>query len=175
MGSERLKLYRLDPAYVHELSLHDRRVMTANRCGQEGGRELVGILVPLEGRQYLIPLGAPKPKHDVMKSDRDFSKTLDGDGKLIGVLNYNNMVPVDESAVITSLDIHLLEEDPEEGRAYKELLHDQLHWCNRNRDLIVRRATKLYRIVTHSSASASGLVSRCCDYRVLEGVLDGRH
>jgi protein AbiQ len=49
---------------------------------------------------------------------------------------------------------------------------DQLRWCNDNRDLIRRKAAKLYDIVTLRPESARGLVQRCCDFKLLEAVLE---
>lgn len=51
-------------------------------------------------------------------------------------------------------------------------MRDQLRWCNENRDLIVRKAQKLYRIVVERHVSARGLVRRCCDFKRLEQVME---
>ena len=40
-----------------------------------------------------IPLSSPKKKHDKMCNSLDFQK-IEVDGKLLGVLNYNLMIPV---------------------------------------------------------------------------------
>ena len=106
-----------------------------------------------------------------MKADRDFSKITDRDGKLIGVLNFNNMIPVNET-VLRDLDLHAYPGDSPSLRAYKELMRDQLRWCNENRDLIHRKAAKLYEIVTEHPESARGLVRRCCDFKRLEQILE---
>ena len=106
-----------------------------------------------------------------MKADRDFSKITDKKGKLIGVLNFNNMIPVCD-AVLLDLDITVHKGDSYNLRAYKELMRDQLRWCNENRDLIVRKAQKLYRIVVERPGSARGLVRRCCNFRRPEQAME---
>ena len=134
MAKGRLRLYRLDPEYVHELSLHDKRVMSIEPNENKDKRPFVGIVIPHGRRWYCIPLSSPKPKHATMKADRDFSK-----------------------------------------KAYKNLMQDQLRWCNDNRELIQRKAAKLYSIVAKKPSSARGLVRRCCDFPALEKLLDSWH
>ena len=48
----------------------------------------------LNDRQYCVPLSSPKSKHESMKNGLDFHRILDSEGKLIGVLDFNNMIPV---------------------------------------------------------------------------------
>ena len=108
-----------------------------------------------------------------MKNTVDFMKIVDANGKLLGALNINNMVPVDDS-VLRDLNITVTPDDDSSSRAYKSLLAKQLAWCNDNRDVIVRRASKLYRIVTEQPDSARSLVRRCCNFAKLEQVLAKR-
>lgn len=106
-----------------------------------------------------------------MRADRDFSKIVNRSGRLIGVLNFNNMVPVCDS-VLVGVDLNPHPTDTASERAYKELMRDQLRWCNDNRDLVRRKAAKLYSIVTERPQTARQLVNRCCDFLRLEQVLD---
>ena len=171
MSSERLRLYRLDPLYVRELSKHDRNVLSTLPEQGKANRPFVGIVVVHGDKSYCVPLSSPKPKHEHMKADRDFSKIVDKKGKLIGVLNFNSMIPVDDR-VLVDLDLRPNPADSASNRSYKQLMLDQLRWCNENRDLIRRKAAKLYDIVTLRPESASGLVRRCCDFKMLEALLE---
>ena len=171
MASSRLRLYRIDARYVQELQNVDRNVMSTSPSEGKENRPFVGVVIPHGESRYCIPLSSPKPKHRHMKADRDFSKIEDRNGKLIGVLNFNNMIPVCDSALV-DLDLTVRKGDSESTRAYKELMRDQLTWCNANRELIARKANKLYRIVVHNPTSARGLVKRCCDFKQLEQVRD---
>lgn len=171
MGSSLLRLYRLSPLYARELHRADARVMSCEPAEGKASRPLVGIVVVNGDRLYCIPLSSPKPKHFRMKADRDFSKIVNRSGKLIGVLNFNNMVPVAD-AVVDPVDLRPRQDERTEDRAYKELMRDQLEWCNANRDLIRRKAAKLYEIVVERPDSAPRIVRRCCDFAVLERILD---
>lgn len=132
---------------------------------------MVGIVVTQGKRQYCIPLSSPKPKHEKMRSDRDFSKIMSPSGRCIGVLNFNNMVPVDKY-VLRDVDLSPRKGDTASDRAYKELMRDQLKWRDDNRELVRSKASKLYDIVTRRPDTARRLVSRCCDFARLERVLD---
>lgn len=173
MDTERLNLYRLDMKYVRDLSKADDRVLSVSPQVGKESRPVVGVLVLSGGRQYCVPLSSPKPKHASMNNGRDFSKILDSKGKLIGVLNFNNMVPVDDS-VVFPVDMIVRPGDAAEERYYKGLLNDQLDWCNDNRDVILRKADKLYRLVTERPEMVRSLVKRCCDFKKLERVLEKR-
>ena len=108
-----------------------------------------------------------------MRNALDFSRMLDADGKLIGVLNFNNMIPVNESVLVPfSIDEKLGDDD--ETKAYKNLMRDQLRWCNANREAIERKANKLYHLVTQTPEKARSLVKRCCDFEKLEALLARR-
>ena len=94
MKKEQLKLYMVDMKYIRNLSDVDDRVLSVSPQIGKQNRPFVGIIIICNNKQYCIPLSSPKPKHTKMKNDVDFSKIYDGDGKLIGVLNFNLMIPV---------------------------------------------------------------------------------
>lgn len=150
MDQKRLNLYLIDIKYVRNLAKADDHVMSIS---------------PQTGKERR---SSPKPKHKSMKNDVDFTKILDGE-KLIGVLNFNNMIPVDESCIIP-LNLQITGEDDGATRHYKKMAAKQLDWCQHNRDAIIKKANKLYLMV--QSDKVSGLLKRrCCNFKVLENVL----
>jgi protein AbiQ len=173
MKKKRFRLYHIDMKYVRDMARVDDKVMSVSpQIGKES-RPFVGIVVICNKKEYCIPLTSPKAKHQTMKNDKDFSRMFDKDGKLIGCLNFNNMLPVDNS-VLLSIDMKIRQGDNEKDRAYKALLNDQLDWCNDNLDAITTKAEKLYRIVTETPDKMKNLTRRCCDYKKLEQVLEKR-
>ena len=52
------------------------------------------------------------------------------------------------------------------------MLNNQLDWCNDNIDNIIKKANKLYRLITQSPEKSINLTRRCCDFKKLEAVLD---
>lgn len=171
MKKNRLHLYTLDIKYANALSKADDRVMSVSPQEGKDNRPFVGIVVLFHDRKYCIPLTSPKPKHQNMKNDLDFSKIIDKHGKLIGALNFNNMLPVSDD-VITLITIKPDASDTPEQRKYKDLLSNQLDWCNDNADSILKKANKLYRFITETPEKSRNLTRRCCNFKKLEAVLD---
>lgn len=81
------------------------------------------------------------------------------------------MIPVDIS-VLQKIDLHIRSTDTPQIIAYKELMKDQLSWCQANQDIILKRANQLYDIVTKYPDKNKNLVHRCCDFIKLETILD---
>ncbi len=169
----KLRLYRMDMKYIRDLAKVDDNVMSVSPQVGKATRPFVGIIVINGGRQYCVPLSSPKPKHDHMKNGRDFTKVFDTKGHLIAVLNFNNMVPVDQS-VAHKVDLRISPVDDASLRSFKMLMRNQIDWCNAHRDEIVRKANKLYDIVTTCPEKYRALAKRCCNFKRLEHVLDSR-
>lgn len=173
MRKTRLHLYTLDMKYVRDLSKADDKVMSVSPQENKENRPFVGIVVIMDGKKYCIPLTSPKPKHEKMKNDLDFSKMYDAHNRLIGALNFNNMIPVSEE-FIKQININPSKNDSPKDKIYKELLNNQLDWCNDNFDSITKKANKLYKFVTQTPEKSRNLTRRCCDFRKLEAVLEKR-
>ena len=168
MKQKRLNLYLIDMKYIRNLAKADDHVMSVSPQAGKETRPFVGIVIVCGTGKYCIPLSSPKPKHGTMKNDVDFTKIMDGE-KLIGVLNFNNMIPVDESCIFP-LNLKVSPRDDNETRSYKIMAAKQLDWCQRNQEAIVKKANKLYMLV--QSEKASGFLKRrCCDFKKLETVL----
>jgi protein AbiQ len=130
----------------------------------------VGIVVICDNKKYCIPLSSPKPKHEKMKNDKDFTRIIFY-GELIGVLNFNSMIPVDDS-VLKPLNLQPKQSDTPQERKYKKMCAKQLTWCQHNQDAIVKKANKLYLLVTENPDKFRNLTRRCCDFKKLESVLE---
>ena len=151
MEQKRLNLYLIDMKYIRNLVKIEDKVMSVSpQIGKET-RPFVGIVIICGIQKYCIPLSSPKPKHKSMKNDVDFMKILDGE-KLIGVLNFNNMIPVDESCIIP-LDLRITERDDAATKKYKKMAAKQLNWCQHNQESIVKKANKLYMMVQSEKVS----------------------
>lgn len=118
MEQKRLNLYLIDMKYIRNLAKADDRVMSVSPQVGKETRPFVGIVIVCGKQKYCIPLSSPKSKHKTMKNDVDFMKILDGE-KLIGVLNFNNMIPVDESCILP-LNLRVNGRDDAATRNYKK-------------------------------------------------------
>lgn len=171
MKQEHLKLYDVDMKYVRNLSKVDDKVRSVSPQINKDTRPFIGIIVICDEKKYCVPLSSPKDKHQKMNNDRDFTKIYNKHNRLIGVLDFNLMIPVDEK-VISVININSSKKDTPELKARKNLMKDQLLWCRQNQDSLINKANKLYRIVTETPDKMRNLTRRCCDFKKLEAVLE---
>ena len=126
-------------------------------------RPFVGIVFSVNGYNYYAPLSSPKPKHLNMKNQLDFLKINGGEW---GAINFNNMIPVPIEC-LTRVEMRITDSDTAAETAYKNLLANQLSWCNSNRERIIKQARKLYAVITEDRAYPE-LKKRCCDFKQCE-------
>ena len=165
MKQERLNLYRIDMKYIRNLHNIDNRVSSVSPQIGKQHRIYVGLVVVCNTRKYLIPLSHPVEKHKRMSPRADFDKIIDRHGKLIGVLNYNLMIPVDDQQLI-KIDLKKNKTDSIGESYYKQLCIDELNWCRKNADIIINKANCLYRLCTNESNYKGK--GRCLDFKRLE-------
>ena len=175
-----LSLYEIDIKYVRDLARADDNVMSVSPQISKDTRPFVGIIVLVNGQNYCVPLSSPKPKFHNKKNAIDFMRIIDesskdenGRGKLIGALNFNNMLPVDET-VLMRIDIRIKPDDDGRTRSYKKLLAKQLDWCQKNEEKLISHANRTYDMVTKYPEKSRDLVRRCCDFKKLEALLHKR-
>jgi protein AbiQ len=150
--------------------------MSASPQANKRNRPFVGILILVNGKKYCIPLSSPKPKFESKKNSIDFIKITHqtdrnekGGPKIIGALNINNMLPIEDS-LLTPIDLKVNKTDSRKDAAYKDLMKAQLSFCQHNQEIILKRANKLYDIVVNHPNDNRFLVKRCCDFRKLESI-----
>ena len=170
MKQQRLSLYTVDMKLIRNFhNQGDDNVLSVSPQIDKSIRPFVGIVIICEDKQYCIPLSSPKTKHNKMKNDIDFHKIVDSNGKLIGVLDFNNMIPV-RNDVLRKVDIKINPHDSEETKHYKNLVVDQINFCQQNQEIIVRKANRLYRLINSRNVNRK-LKSRCLNWNRLEIVL----
>ena len=171
MEQKRLNLYTVNMKYIRNLhNQGDDRVFSVSPQMGKDSRPFVGIVVICGEKQYCIPLSSPKEKHKNMKNGVDFHRILDADGKLIGVLDFNNMIPVRED-VLMEVDLKIHPNDTREMKHYKNLMIDQLNFCRQNQDILNKKAEKLYKMVGRKNGSGP-LKRRCLKWSKLEQILE---
>lgn len=165
MKQERLNLYRIDMKYIRNLHNVDNRVSSVSPQIGKQHRIYIGIIIICNDRKYLIPLSHPVEKHKKMNPRADFDKITDKHGRLIGVLNYNLMIPVENHQLI-KVDLKTRKTDSANEIHYKQLCIDELNWCRKHADTIINKANCLYALCTGTSNYKGK--SRCLDFKKLE-------
>lgn len=159
-----LKLYKVDMKYIRNLHNIDDRVLSVSPQTGKDNRIFVGIVVICGVNKYCIPLSSPKKKHMKMKNSMDFSK-IEVNGKLLGVLNFNLMIPIEEE-LLQVIDTTIFKRDRENIRYYKRLCEQELEWCQKNNEVICNKANVLYkRYLLNENFSAK---ERCLNFSKLE-------
>lgn len=172
-----IDLYYIDLKYIRSLSNVDDNVMSISPQRGKENRPFVGVIVLVNGEEYCIPLTSPKEKFRKKKSQVDFIKIFDESSrdennqyKLIGVLNINNMIPV-EATVIRKVDLVIHKNDSMEIKRSKILMQKQLAWCRANKEVINNRAQKVYDLVVNTPEKNKNLTKRANKYKELENKL----
>ena len=123
------KLYKVDMKYIRNLHNIDDKVLSVSPQAGKDNRVFVGIVIICGTHKYCIPLSSPKEKHKKMKNSMDFSK-IEINGKLLGVLNFNLMIPIEEEQ-LQLVDTTIFKRDRENIKYYKQgittILKNLLH------------------------------------------------
>ena len=153
----RLKFYTANINYCDFLRLSDPCVPHVHDT--KNTRPFVGIILSVGEFNYFAPLSSPKPKFAKMKNQINFLKINEG---IWGAINLNNMIPIHPNC-LTEVNMEIFTTDSKSDVDYKNLLSNQLSWCNSNRIDIQTRAMKLYKTIIEGLGWES-LTNRCCDF-----------
>ncbi len=156
MGNNIIRLIYVDNRYIKYLFKYDNHVMYNK--GQK--RPYIGVLFEIKGLKYYAPLSHPKEKYKTMKNDVDFMRIKGG---TLGAINFNNMIPVHQSAIIP-----ILVSDVEDVK-YKMLLINQIRFFDEHEIEILNKATKLYKSFKKGSIRPC-VKERCCNFVYLEKI-----
>lgn len=148
-----LKFYHIKEEYIAYLHWADRRV----QFNKGERRPYVGVVLKVNGQNYYVPLESPKPNHANIRSGGPILKLDEG---RLGIMGFNNMVPVKQGQLI---DFDIAAETDKE---YQTLLLKQLHYCTKNKDIIEHRAINTY--AKQVSGKNPFYEKVCCDFRKLE-------
>ncbi len=171
---DQLKLYQIDMKYVRNLHNADDRVESVSPQIGKANRVFIGVVVVNDDKQFCIPLSHPKEKHKNMSNNSEIHKII-VDGKLIGVLNFNLMIPVTEKQLIP-VDLLVHGNDTPAMKAWKNLCINELKWCRKpeNERIIRCKAKNLYKICTYKEENKNEFKGkkRCVDFKKLEEVCE---
>lgn len=150
---ENLRIYKISEHYIRYLHSRDSKV----QFNKGNKRPYVGVVLCVGGYKYFVPMESPKPNHVNIKPGKHIMKL---DGGNMGLLGFNNMIPVHKDALL-AFDITA---EPDEK--YRELLKRQASLCNRKKADILNQASATYFDVVNNKNKF--LVSISCDFKALE-------
>ena len=159
-----LEVYRIDMKYIRNLHNIDDRVLSVSPQIGKDERPFLGVLIICNEHKYCVHLSKPKKKHVKMRDKIDFKKII-YQGELIGVLNYNLMIPV-EDILIQKIDTHIRKHDNADTKKKKELLKKELEWCNEHARDLANTANVLY--TKYASGEKFAAREQCLDFNRME-------
>ena len=154
--------------YIRNLHNKDDKVPSVSPQIGKDSRVFIGIIILCNKQKYCIPLSSPKDKHYKMRNSMDFSK-IEYEGKLLGVLNYNLMIPIDET-LLQPVDLIIHKRDHPQIVHYKENCQKELAWCRTHSEVICNKANVLYH--KYLSEESFNGKNRCLNFPKMEVALN---
>lgn len=167
MKENKLKWYVADKEYINYLKKFDNKVENIDYNTKL--KPYIGILIFINDSNYYVPISSAKAKHYKMKEGIDFIKIMKED-KIIGILNLNNMVPIEKNNIIElkykEIEKHRNFTNDIERKQYIAFLNFELKLINDKMSKIKNNAMKLYNEkIIHPKSKIS---QRCCNFKLLE-------
>lgn len=156
----KFKIVKIDSKYCDYLRNFDEKVIY-NAFDKEL-RPFIGVLFIVGKYEYFAPLSSPKEKHKRLKNQIDLIKIEDGK---LGVINFNNMVPVMKNNYV-EFNLNKKTNDKKEYKRI-ELMKKQLRWLTTNKKEIYTKSKLLYNLYKNNKLS-SNVRNRCCNFMLLE-------
>lgn len=158
MGCGKVKFYVVSDRYIAFLKQIDQKVPD----NYQGKRPFIGIVININGIDYVAPLSSPKPHLLSIDSSKASCFKLFNRIKpdeFLGVINLNYMIPY-LAGEVNLLDISALD------KKYQSLIYKQFEFIKQNKNEIQNRAIKLHELVRVKKQSHFMKIS--CDFEALE-------
>lgn len=160
-GSKDVKFYNVSDRYISFLKTFDSRV--PNNYNEN--RPYIGVVLTVNGLEYLAPLSSPKPAHDNFQPENPTIHKLhekrDATKKL-GIVHINNMIPVIQTE-ITEISFG------SQPQHYRDLLTKQYQFIKSTQGVLLKKASILHDAITNQKDPIYARFARvCCDFSVLE-------
>lgn len=164
-----MRWYVADKDFVSYLNSIDPKV--ENIDYGDNFKPYFGVVTVINGFNYYIPISSAKLKHSTMSNSRDFIKIHDpDDGKLIAVLNINNMIPIPDEYLIPlkydDVSLYKKFKNDTEKSKYIDLLRKELKEIKKITDKIKNNAEYLHE--NFKNKPTNKLSQRCCNFLKLE-------
>lgn len=133
------RIVKIDAEYCDFLRKYDNKV--PYNAGNKELRSFIGVLFMVGKCEYFAPLSSPKPKHKNLKNTLDLLKKEKG---IYGVVNFNNMIPVQENNYV---EFDLNKQSNDKSEMFRlELLQNQIRWLTKNKKEVYSKSRLLYKL-----------------------------
>lgn len=156
-----MRFYALTANYVGYLQGFDPRVPNHSGPGYVQRKPYVGVVLNIEGHEFLAPMTSPKEWHEGLKaSDPKYFKMhhVSDETHALGMISLRHMIPVIAGAY---QQIDFTQCDPK----YVTLLQAQFDFIKPRRDLIRQKSEKVFDGVVNKKQKF--MIDKCCDFPTL--------
>jgi len=153
-----MRFYTLSAGYIQYLQSLDPKVPNHSGAGYVNEKPYIGVVLNIEGCDFLAPMSSPKGWHQGVKnSDNKYFKLhhVGDPTQSLGIINIRYMIPVLAGAYEL---IDFTQCDPK----YVTLLQAQFDFIKPNRGTITKKANKVFDLVVNKKLPY--MVSQCCDF-----------
>ena len=157
---KKLRIVKVDSLYCDYLRKYDNKV--SYNAVTKDLRPFIGVLFMIGKCEYFAPLSSPKLKHKSLRNTIDLIKINNGE---LGVVNFNNMIPVTSNNYV---EFDLDKKANENSEMFRiELLRNQLRWLTANKKVINTKSKLLYNLYKVDKLPKN-VRDRCCNFPLLE-------
>ena len=156
----KFKIVMVDSKYCDYLRKFDSKV--PYNAFDKKLRPFLGILFMVNDIEYFAPLSSPKENHKVLKNTLDLLKIDNGN---LGVINFNNMIPVKKDNYV-DYDLSIKNKNGSELQR-SILLRKQLRWITKQHKSVMDKSYILYKLYKENKLHEN-IKNRCCNFSLLE-------
>ena len=148
MLKEKFKIIKINPDYIEYLEKFDSKVQLNKEELNKQNKPFVGVLFSINDKEYYVPISSANKKRKYNNMHKKYCQKgempidmvfiTDTNGKMLSVLNLNNMIPVATNSII-NYDI------TKDKNA--SLLIKEYRYCMKNKEKIRKRAIKIYNMI----------------------------
>lgn len=156
-----MRFYALSAEYVEYLQKFDSRVPNHSGTGYVQKKPYVGVVLNIDGNDFLAPMTSPKGWHASIKtSDARYFKMhhISNANHELGLIAIRYMIPV-LTGTYQEIDFTTCDQK------YVTLLQAQFDFIKPKREIIKERSGKIYDAVVNKKQKF--FVDTCCDFSVL--------
>ena len=158
----------IDKDYVEYLKLFDNKVQNIDY--KDKLKPYIGIILNVNNFKYYVPITSAKAKYIKQNNNLDIVYIKDNNQKLLGVLNLNNMIPVNDNEItllnFTKLRKYRKFDNLNEEYKYISFLSMEIVYIRLLSKVITHKAQKLYAEKTNNPHSK--ISQRTNDFKLLE-------
>lgn len=126
---DELKFYEVEQEYIRYLQRWDTRIPHLSSTNNE--KFTCGIVLEVNGHQYFAPISSFR------EQQRSNVVILNHEGRPVGSIRFSFMFPIPDGQA-------RVKDFAKEDLKYRELLREELAFCNRHRERIRKKAKETY-------------------------------